>query len=54
MEEKVKKITKQASEQTLTQIFLVNGDSVLKGDQGLVMRALLGEPGVQGEIYCTV
>ena len=54
MVEKVKKITKQASEQTLTQIFLVNGDNKLKGDQGLVMRALLREPGVQGEIYCTV
>ena len=49
-----KKITNKASEQTLTQIFLVNGDSKLKGDQGLVMRVLLGEPGVQGELYCTV
>ena len=54
MVEKVKKNTKQASEQTLTQIILVNSDSKLKGDQGLVMRVLLGEPGVQGKLYCTV
>ena len=51
---KSEKNTKQASEQTLTQIILVNSDSKLKGDQGLVMRVLLGEPGVQGELYCTV
>ena len=48
---KSEKNTKQASEQTL---ILVNSDSKLKGDQGLVMRVLLGEPGVQGELYCTV